>query len=275
MKGAVSAIMKKDIRQIFSSRQTMLPMIVVPLVFAVFIPLSIIFPSLGSMNSVASAAQNTDISKYIGMLVGNTDILSAVQALPNADMQMTYLFLNYLFMPMFVLIPVMTSGIIAASSVVGEKEKKTMETLLYAPVPMGQMFWAKVMAAFLPGIILTGTAVAIYGCIVNFGLVSVFGRFIFPTSNWLVFLFLLAPAFSLLATILMVFVSAKAKTFQSAQQWSVIIVLPVIGLMMAQTSGALFLSPSVFALIGAVVAAADVFLVFKGLGRFTRQKLIQ
>ncbi len=275
MKGATSAIMKKDIRQVFSSRQTMMPMIVVPLVFAVFIPLSIIFPSLGSMNAAVSVASNSDISTYLGMLAGNSGILSEIEALPTPDMQMAYLFLNYLFMPLFVLIPVMTSGIIAASSVVGEKEKKTMETLLYAPVPMSRMFWAKVLAAFLPGIILTGIAVAIYGCIVNFSLYPAFGRFIFPTSNWYVFLFLLTPAFSLLATILMVFVSAKAKTFQSAQQWSVIIVLPVIGIMMAQTTGTLFLSPLTFALIGVGVLAADVVLVFQGLSRFTRQKLIQ
>jgi ABC-type transport system involved in multi-copper enzyme maturation permease subunit len=275
MKGAITAIMKKDIRQVFSSRQTMIPMIVVPLVFAVFIPLTILFPSLGSLNAMTGMASNTDISVYLNALAGNSQILAEVKALPGADMQMAYLFVNYLFMPMFVLIPVMTSGIIAASSVVGEKEKKTMETLLYAPVPMGKMFWAKVMAAFLPGIALTAIAVAIYGCIVNFSLHDAIGRYIFPTSNWIVFLLLLTPAFSLLATILMVFVSAKAKTFQSAQQWSVIIVLPVIGIMMAQTTGAFFVSPAMFALIGAAVIALDVVLVFQGLGRFTRQKLIQ
>jgi ABC-type Na+ efflux pump permease subunit len=275
MKGATYAIMKKDIRQVFSSRQTMVPMIIVPLIFAVFIPLSMIIPSLGSVNTMTSSASNADISTYLGMLAGNSKILAEVQALPTPDLQRTYLFLNYLFMPMFVLIPVMASSIIAASCVVGEKEKKTMETLLYAPVPMGRMFWAKVMAAFVPAIILTAIAVTIYGCIVNFSLYPQFGRFIFPTSNWYLFLFLLTPAFSLLATILMVFVSAKVKTFQAAQQWSVIIILPVIAIMMAQTTGALFLSPLMIGLIGVGVLVVDVVLVFQGLGRFTRQKLIQ
>ena len=175
---------------------------------------------------------------------------------------------------MFVLIPVMISSIISANSVVGEKEKHTLETLLYAPVSMGRMFWGKVLAAFVPAIIITYASVAIYGCVVNFGTQSLFGEVIFPTSNWYVFLFVLTPAFSLLATILMVFVSAKAKTFQSAQQWSVIIILPVIGLMMAQTTGILFLSQEMLALVGVCVIALDLVLVFKGLGRFTRQKLI-
>lgn len=273
MKGAVSAIVKKDIRQIFTSRQTLLPMIVVPLVFSIFIPLTIIFSMHGAQTQISPKDSN-ELSAYLVLLAGQRDILAQLKAIPSPDLQMTYLFLNYLFMPMFVLIPAMASCIISASCIVGEKEKKTMETLLYSPVPMGQMFWAKVLAAFLPAIVITAVAVTIYGCIVNFGTVQLFGRFIFPTSNWWLFLFLMTPAFSLLATILMVFVSAKAKTYQSAQQWSIIIILPVIGLLMAQTSGALFLTPAMLAVIGGVVLVLDVFLVFKGLGRFTRQKLI-
>ena len=274
MKGAVSAIMKKDIRQVISSKQTLAPMLIVPLVFSVFFPLMMILTGSASMGSVTNGASVDDLSMYLTMLAGNGEILARVQGFASPDMQFMFLFLNYLFMPMFVLIPVMISSIISANSVVGEKEKHTLETLLYAPVSMGRMFWGKVLAAFVPAIIITYASVAIYGCVVNFGTQGVFGEFIFPTSNWYVFLFVLTPAFSLLATILMVFVSAKAKTFQSAQQWSVIIILPVIGLMMAQTSGILFLSQEMLALVGVCVFALDLVLVFKGLGRFTRQKLI-
>ena len=274
MKGAVTAIMKKDIQQVFSSKQTLAPMLIVPLVFSIFLPLMMILTGSASMGSVTNGASVDDLSMYLTMLAGNGEILARVQGFSSPDMQFMFLFLNYLFMPMFVLIPVMISSIISANSVVGEKEKHTLETLLYAPVSMGRMFWGKVLAAFVPAIIITYASVAIYGCVVNFGTQGVFGEFIFPTSNWYVFLFVLTPAFSLLATILMVFVSAKAKTFQSAQQWSVIIILPVIGLMMAQTSGILFLSQEMLALAGVCVFALDLVLVFKGLGRFTRQKLI-
>lgn len=274
MKGAVSAIMKKDMRQVFSSKQTLAPMLIVSLVFSVLFPLVMILTGSASLGSVTSFASVDDLSRYLTMLAGNGEILAKVQSFSSPDMQFMFLFLNYLFMPMFVLIPVMVSSIISANCVVGEKEKHTLETLLYAPVSMARMFWGKVLAAFVPAIIITYASVAIYGCVVNFGTQSVFGEFIFPTSNWYIFLFVLTPAFSMLATILMVFVSAKAKTFQAAQQWSVIIILPVIGLMMAQTTGMLFLSQEMLALIGAAVLVADVFLVFQGLGRFTRQKLI-
>ncbi len=274
MKGAVSAIMKKDMRQVFSSKQTLAPMLIVSLVFSVLFPLVMILTGSASLGSVTSFASVDDLSRYLTMLAGNGEILAKVQSFSSPDMQFMFLFLNYLFMPMFVLIPVMVSSIISANCVVGEKEKHTLETLLYAPVSMARMFWGKVLAAFMPAIIITYASVAIYGCVVNFGTQSVFGEFIFPTSNWYIFLFVLTPAFSMLATILMVFVSAKAKTFQAAQQWSVIIILPIIGLMMAQSTGMLFLSQEMLALIGAAVLVADVFLVFQGLGGFKRQKLI-
>ena len=48
--------------------------------------------------------------------------------------QISYIFLNYTFVPLFMIIPVMVASIIAANSVVGEKERKTLETLLYTPV---------------------------------------------------------------------------------------------------------------------------------------------
>lgn len=38
------------------------------------------------------------------------------------------------------MIPVMASSVMAASSFVGEKEKHTLETLLYSPLSLKQLF---------------------------------------------------------------------------------------------------------------------------------------
>ena len=40
-----------------------------------------------------------------------------------------FVFLNYTFLPYFMIVPVMVASIIAANSVVGEKERKTLETI--------------------------------------------------------------------------------------------------------------------------------------------------
>ena len=55
-------------------------------------------------------------------------------------------FQKLLDMPLFFLIvPIMASSVMAASSFVGEKEKHTLETLLYSPLSLRQLFQSKVL----------------------------------------------------------------------------------------------------------------------------------
>ena len=98
MKGAVLAITKKDIRQVFSSKQTLAPMLIVPLVFSIFLPLMMILTGSASMGSITSGASVDDLSMYLTMLAGNGEILARVQGFASPDMQFMFLFLNYLFL---------------------------------------------------------------------------------------------------------------------------------------------------------------------------------
>jgi ABC-type Na+ efflux pump permease subunit len=49
----------------------------------------------------------------------------------------------------------MCSGVIGASSFVGEKEHKTMESLLYTPISMERLLRAKILGVFVPSYIIT------------------------------------------------------------------------------------------------------------------------
>ncbi len=51
----------------------------------------------------------------------------------NANQMMIVLILGYMFAPMFLIMPLMIASIIGADSIVGEKERKTLEALLYTP----------------------------------------------------------------------------------------------------------------------------------------------
>ena len=69
--------------------------------------------------------------------------------------QIVYFTVNYLFAPFFLIIPLMTASVIGANSFAGEKERKTLETLLFAPLDLNTLLWAKILAAFLPATFLT------------------------------------------------------------------------------------------------------------------------
>ena len=71
---------------------------------------------------------------------------------PEAAVQ-AYLF--QFFAVMLVLIPVTSSMSLAAYSVVGEKQARTLEPLLVTPITTFELLGAKVLGAFIPSIALT------------------------------------------------------------------------------------------------------------------------
>jgi len=78
---------------------------------------------------------------------------------PEAAVQ-AYLF--QFFAVMLVLIPVTAAMSIAAHSVVGEKQARSLEPLLVTPITTFELLGAKVLGAFVPSIILTAAYFAIY-----------------------------------------------------------------------------------------------------------------
>ena len=61
----------------------------------------------------------------------------------------------YMFAPFFLIIPLMVSAVIGADSFAGEKERKTLEALLYTPATDTELFLAKVLSALTPAIVVS------------------------------------------------------------------------------------------------------------------------
>ena len=78
---------------------------------------------------------------------------------PEAAIQ-AYLF--QFFAVMLVLIPVTSSMSLAAYSVVGEKQARTLEPLLVTPITTFELLGAKVLGAFIPSIALTVISYVVY-----------------------------------------------------------------------------------------------------------------
>lgn len=271
-KQAVWAIIRKDMRAVFSSAQMWLPMVIVPLVFIVVYPLIILFAFQQGADMLAESNNAKYLSRVISSLPAGT-IRSEILAFHSVAQQMGYLFLNYMFSPLFLLLPIMTSSIISANSFAGEKEKKTLESLLYSPISEENLLFSKVIAAFLPSLAITLLSAVVYGVIMDTVGYGFFGRFIFPSFNWLLTILWLSPAISLLSVFLNVFISAKVKGFQEAQQFSVIVILPLIAIFIAQMTGFLFLGNIALFFIGLGLFIIDALLIHVSAGRFNRQKL--
>lgn len=261
MKAVQKAIIYKDIKEIISNKQTLVPMIVVPLIIMVVLPAGLM---------VAAAYGE-------GTLNGMDEIIKIIKdtfIYENESQLIVELAVNYMFPNLFLLIPIMASSIIAASSFVGEKERKTMESLLYTPMSIKQLFTAKVIGTAIPAYIISLMCFVVFGIIVNIGGWFYFGRLIFPNLKWIILVLWVTPAVTILAIAIMVIVSAKAETFQNAQQMSGFIVVPVILLFVGQVSGLFMLNTLVLLAAGAVLYVADYILIKVASGKFMPEKLV-
>jgi ABC-type Na+ efflux pump permease subunit len=264
MNRSEKALINKDLNEITSSKQVIMPMIIVPTILAIIIPLAILI-------SASFIGSNASIIREFGPLIKK---LPSEYAAYNPAQLLIKIIINYMFPSYFLIIPIMCSGVIGASSFVGEKEHKTLETLLYTPISMEQLLRAKILGVFIPSYMITLLSFVIFGIIINIGGFIHFGGFIFPDLKWLIIILWISPAINLLSLILTVMVSAKSKTFQEAQQVSGLLVLPVILILVGQMTGVLMLSATIMFIAGIVLLILDYILIKKISSKFIPEKLI-
>lgn len=270
--GRMWAIIKKDVSSVTSSMQMWLPMTIVPLIFMVLIPLGVTL--IGRNVDFDDMGNAKQIEEFL-MNMPFADLNRELGEFPELMQKAIYVFSNYLFAPMFLIVPVMVSAIVSGNSFAGEKEKKTLESLLYTPVTEKELFFSKVGAAFLPAMAVAAAGFILYGAVLNVFGYPIFGRLFFPSWNWLPFMLLVVPGISLFAIGITVIVSAKVKGFQEAQQVSALIILPLLLLIVSQAAGLFFLNTAVCAVLGAFLLLADYFIVSRAAKGFNREKLLK
>lgn len=242
---AVQGIIRKDLRVVLQSKSVTIPMIIVPLIMVVLIPLGMALA----------------LSYFGERVMGSSDFAEILSMVPesmrggaegDSAFQVAALFvLRNFFAPLYLIVPIMTSSVIAADAFAGERERKTLEALLYTPTTDFDLVVSKMLGALIPAVVIAWVSALLYWSVVNIAAWPLFERMILPNGLWLLLAFWVAPAGAAASLGATVLVSARAKSFQDAQQISGLLVLPVVLLMLSQSMGALVLGPQVTFLIGA------------------------
>lgn len=210
-RGHVSALVVKDLREIFSSIAIYGPMIAIPLFFAFTLPAFTVY-----------------ISKYAGPRLASRLVGAVVTGVSAQDsLYFVRFFSVNILGPIFLTMPIITASVIAADSFAGEKERKTAESLLATPITNAEVLLGKLLASFLPAIVMTIFVFLIYAGVTDYLSLGAFGSAIFPNESW--YLMLLNAPFLALTTIgLVVIVSSRVKGIKEAQQISTLLVLPIL-----------------------------------------------
>ncbi len=256
------AVTKKDIRGVTLNKQVFAVLLIVPLA------LTIVLPSIFVLVTAFAPDAASDFQKILDMLPADNGARSQQQRIFG-------LILNNIMPVFFLMIPIMASSVMAASSFVGEKEKHTLETLLYSPLSLKQMFQAKILAGFSVGMMVSYISFAAMMLVLELEVFLLTGEAILPSSSWLAIMLPIAPAISIIAIAVTVRSSAKAQTIEEAQQRAVFLVFPILALLIGQFTGILLISAGLLWGVGAVLAALDVLLMRGAAGSFTYEKLLR
>lgn len=136
----------------------------------------------------------------------------------------------------FLPIPAILPMTIAAYSVVGEKERKSLEPLLATPVRTTEVLLGKSLAAILPATLL---------CWVSFGALVLVLRVlladvVFSRIDiwlWLLTIGLWTPLLAFVTTMVGVTISARSRDARAAQQYGSLMALPVVGIVIGIALG--------------------------------------
>ena len=162
---------------------------------------------------------------------------------------------------------------LAAYSVIGEKQARTLEPLLATPITTFELLAGKVLGSLLPALVLTVVSFGTY--IVLVALLArerVFTVLLTPRS--LAVVFVLGPLAALAALQLAVCVSSRVNDARSAQQIGALIILPISGLLIAQLTGSVLLTVPVILFIGLVLAGLNAGLMLIGIALFDRESIL-
>jgi ABC-2 type transport system permease protein len=264
---AIKAIVRKDLKVVMQNKGVSIPLIVLPVVILGILPALVAF---------APALQNIPGTPLSGMdrfLQQMPASLRSQLAGYNEMQSIIILMLVYFLAPMYLILPLMVASVIAADSFAGEKERKTLEALLYTPTSDRELLLAKLFSAWLPAIAIAWGGFVIYAVVANLAAWPTMGHIFFPTLMWIVLALWVAPAIAGLGLGVTVLISARAQGFQEAYQMGAIVVLPILLLLVGQATGVMYFSIWLVVLLGLIFWGIDTALLWFGARTFRRSEL--
>lgn len=264
----VVAIARRDLSIVLRNRGVRIPLLVAPALILIVLPaflvggeqlLSRLGPLGVSPDTFGGLAQESErISRAVG---------------DQGSARWVVFVLEVFTAPLYLLVPLMTSTVIAADSFAGERDRGTLEALLHTPTSDEELLAGKFLATWIPAVVLALGGLLLYSVVANALAWPELGYLFFPNATWLILGLWVAPGLAALGLSVMVFVSSRVQSVQAAHQIGSLLVLPVLLMLIGQVTGITLFDVRLVLLMGSLVwIAAAVFLLVAS-GRFERDRL--
>lgn len=254
-------IVRKEWAEVFKNRMVLFTVAFLPLILTA-IPLIILQTTGGAsagLTDLTSADLPAEMSKMCAGYQGGdcTQYILVSQFL-----------LLYLMMPLA--IPVT----IASYSIVGEKTTRTLEPVLATPVKTLELLAGKALSAIIPAVSVTWIAFAVFllGAWLMDAGTSMIAAVIDPL--WLIAVLVVGPLLAVASVSVAVMVSSRANDPRVAEQLSMLVILPLLGVFFGQIAGFIVLNQTVVLWMAAGLALIDAGLLFFAVRLFQRETIL-
>jgi len=257
----IKIIIRKEWAEVFKNKMVIFTVAFLPLIMTA-LPLISLFSTrdVGSNNSL-----NTEMSQSI------TKSMCSIN-LNGSECFQVYLVSQ--FMMMFMLIPLAIPITIAAYSIVGEKNNRSLEPLLATPITTMELLVGKSLAAVIPAVIAT------FGSFLLF----ILGAWLIITSKdvilafldlrWIIAIFIVGPLLAILAVNLSLMISSRVNDPRAAEQISMVLIVPVLGLFFGQMAGLFVINIEIISITAFILVLFDLLIVFMAIKVFDREAIL-
>ena len=177
------------------------------------------------------------------------------------------------FLAFFLLMPAYIPLSIATFSIIGEKQARSLEPVLAAPIRTVELLAGKAIAALVPGVLAGWATYVVFVALAS----VVYGPHLFGVvtdPSWLAGVFLLGPAVGLASVVSGVIVSSRVNDPRVAQQIGGVIIVPIVGLVLAQASGTILVGATGYAVMTVVVLVVALVGLRIGVRLFDREAIL-
>ena len=177
------------------------------------------------------------------------------------------------FLAFFLLMPAYIPLSIATFSIIGEKQARSLEPVLAAPIRTVELLAGKAVAALVPGVVAGWVTYLVFVSLATL----VYGPHLLGVvtdPSWLAGVFLLGPAVGLSSVVAAVIVSSRVNDPRVAQQIGGVIIVPIIGVTLLQATGTLLVGASGYLVLALVVLVVSLVGLRIGVALFDREAIL-
>jgi ABC-2 type transport system permease protein len=253
----IITIIRKEWAEVFKNKMVFFTVVFLPLLFAA-LPLIIMYTTSGGGDFAG------DMPEQISIL--------CTPEMTGAECFQVYIVSQ--FMILFMLVPLIIPVNIAAYSIVGEKTTRSLEPLLATPITTAELLVGKNLAAVIPAVLATLGAFLIFAVGAGFlsGSPLVTAALLDPV--WLLAVVLVGPLLAVLSVNFAIMVSSRVNDPRVAEQLSVVVIVPVMGLFFGQISGLITFNNQIVFIMAILLVVVDLLLINFAVRLFQREVIL-